>query len=228
MAIARLGSILGGISGTLGSVNFANTSQGLILKRALRRVDHATEPQLSQRATFKHFQLAWQDLTDLQRTAWRTAARAYTLPNRLGKPTYLSGFQWFVKLNTIRFHRGPPFYQDPPIFRTTPAITDFTFERCYPGLFFIRYWEMYGVGDTDIYVYGSQPWSSKSRSTYSFWRYLTRGFSWGFSIDVTDEWEAIFGNLVAGQQIALALVNWKEEWLPSAAFTKSTTVTAAP
>jgi len=228
MAIARLGSIVGGISGTLSGTCFANTSAGLVLKQALRRVDHATEAQLEKRADFMGVKRKWQELTDEQRDAWHTNAKAYTFKNRLGKPTYFSGFQWFVKLNSMYTPVSAYEYDDPPLFIATAPITDFGILAKDDGIVQVSAYESYQPTATMVLIYGSQPWSSKPRKAWAYWRYLASGSTTWPWIDISVRWAEAFGDLIEGQRIAIKLINWNPGTLPSPPFIKSHTVTAAP
>jgi len=228
MAIARLGSILGGISGTLNSVNFANTSQGLVLKKALHRVDHATAPQLSQRAYFQTIQHKWLEISDLQRTAWRARAKAFPLPNRLGKPSYLSGWQWFLKHSSFFFPLYGYVMADPPHFILTPPFLDFTITAQDDGFVSAHSWVWSSATKGAAVVYGSQPWSTKPRTTFTYWRFLNDWSSAVGAVVCTAQWRAAFGNLIEGQRIALKVIHFDPSLLPSFPILKTHTVTAAP
>lgn len=120
MAIFIPGPIVAGISGTLNGMNFANTSRGPIIRKALTRTKRRGASSLKQRARFHFLIFEWRNLSDAQRTLWTEAARALPRQNPLGTTRSLSGFQLFLSLNLGPFAPPHADWLTPPTAQLSP------------------------------------------------------------------------------------------------------------
>lgn len=99
MALFKPGTIVSGISGTIGGVNFAINAQRAIVRKARRRVASYSARQLQRRAAFKTVIDAWRGLTTAQRNAWATLAEQQRWKDRLGQARQPSGREFFISHN---------------------------------------------------------------------------------------------------------------------------------
>jgi len=118
MAVYRPGSLIGGISGDVGGLSFANPSGSAVI-RTKRRSSNVSD----QRAMLRQSQLgsiahAWQALTDAQRLAWRTYASNRTTPNRVGVHRSISGYLAFQQYRSTLALVGEPSLDNPPLVGT--------------------------------------------------------------------------------------------------------------
>lgn len=102
MAILKFGAPVSGLRGTIGGITFSANGTGPYAKQWSRSVNQKTQVQSVQRSYFSQHKDAWVGLTQAQRDDWVTyaAAPAQELTNSLGEAYFISGFQWFVSLNT--------------------------------------------------------------------------------------------------------------------------------
>lgn len=114
MAIVKLGSIVSGISGSLGQTTFANRRTGLIAAKRCLKINRRTTSQLESRATLRAVQHAWAGLSNQQRTEWKIAAQQSKLTNRLGTTITLSAYQYFCKVNLFSYGLYFWIYESPP------------------------------------------------------------------------------------------------------------------
>lgn len=127
MAIIRLGHLVGGISGNIGSANFANTRNGTVVRRRPTRSDRSSEKQLFRRSRYMLFKTQWDNLTSDEKDAWHTQARQVPFQNRLGKSFTLSGWQYWmtcalsVPHNLDSMPTTPPATTRPPPLLTLSA-----------------------------------------------------------------------------------------------------------
>lgn len=96
MAIFKASPIIGGISGSIQGITFANPRGSPVLRKRQLSRKSLSPSQLSQRASFQASVAAWATFSDAQRAAWRAAASQITLTNRLGLSRNLSGFQYYL------------------------------------------------------------------------------------------------------------------------------------
>ena len=130
MAIVRLGPVVAAISGSIGATTFAHTKGGTIARGKLRQKAFRAPQHLVIRNIYSHLRLAWKDLTQAQRQAWTVVALQLPRANRLGQRTVLSGYQLFMRTNSLgapEFPAGDPLpqYTDPPSFsNATESMTE--------------------------------------------------------------------------------------------------------
>lgn len=105
MAIIKLGTIVVGIRGTIGGVTFSANRAGPYAKSWTYPRTPNNALQQFRQADLSRLPTAWRALTTLQRAAWDTfaAAPAQQLTNSLGQTYFISGFQWFMKINLWKF-----------------------------------------------------------------------------------------------------------------------------
>ena len=114
MAILKPGA-LGTASGSIGAITLA-PGRGSTTVRSRGIAPNRTSTQaLTARANLSHTAAAWRDPANADvRRMWITFALATPVPNRFGTPRLLSGFNWWMRYNSIM-----PFLDwQPPV---TPA-----------------------------------------------------------------------------------------------------------
>jgi hypothetical protein len=114
MAIVRMGSVVGGISGRVGGVVFAGGRAGAVAKAAGRRVGGQTTRAMAAQSVPSAVAGAWNALTDAQRASWRTAAASLQRTNRLGMGRQISGWQLYFAVIVPRYGSSPPAAFLPP------------------------------------------------------------------------------------------------------------------
>lgn len=98
MAKVRLSSLVQGITGSIGGLTFANTTNGTVLKRRGIKVNQQTRKQLAARALWNRALVAWNALSTSTRNQWIALAEVVTWPTPLGQSRRLSGWQLFHKM----------------------------------------------------------------------------------------------------------------------------------
>lgn len=114
MAIFRPGGLAGSISGAAGGVVFVNGRSGPVLRRRPSGRPRVTEALQAARGMPGRIAAAWNELTELQRQAWRTAAAALRFPNRLGVLRAISGYQLYTRHVMDVYLGSPPAALAPP------------------------------------------------------------------------------------------------------------------
>lgn len=108
MAIIKIGPPLSGIRGTIGGITYSANAATPYAKLWAQGPKKNTPKQSVQRAFQSQMPLLWNDMTDVQRAAWRTFAADpdQELTNSLGEAYYASGFNWFCKCNVRLLRQG--------------------------------------------------------------------------------------------------------------------------
>jgi hypothetical protein len=105
MAIIKLGELVAGIRGTIGGTTYSANKSGPFAKGWSRGTNPRSSPQSNQRSVIAAFASSWRDLTQTQRDGWDTyaAAAAQDLENSLGETYSISGFNWYIRINSHLF-----------------------------------------------------------------------------------------------------------------------------
>lgn len=128
MAILKFGVIVTGARGTIAGITLSANKAGPYAKPWAAGPKTFTAKQSAMRGLFGALKYPWQAMTAGERAAWDTFAAlpSQEQTNSLGEAYYLSGWQWFVKLNGWRMQPydaagfGCPIIS-PAIITTPPA-----------------------------------------------------------------------------------------------------------
>lgn len=139
MAIARLSSIVGAISGSIGSTTFKNTKAGTVLAARVPPARHPTSRQFGPRTAYALCIRAWRDKSLADRLVWFRLAQTFPHTTRLGTSHALSGFQLFMKFTlpwafvyrTVLDAVPSPTTNTPPRLDYTDYTNDDAFEITY-------------------------------------------------------------------------------------------------
>lgn len=104
MAILKFGTIVVAARGTIGGLTISANKAGPYGKPWASPPRQNTPKQSTARARFASLKFQWQALTPSERTDWDdfAALPGQELTNPLGDAYYLSGWQWFTKINQWR------------------------------------------------------------------------------------------------------------------------------
>lgn len=170
MAIVRVGGVVEGISGTFGSVVFANTANGAVAKRCPSKVRQQSKEQLRQRATIKSLQRRWAFLSDDLRLQWATAAREFPSVNRLGLQSTITAYQLFLKVNASLPNAPEVYRARPPNMRASNQPSAVSLVSQQGGATVLTFADIPNDVFNWIILFGSQPASPNPRSHWSYWR----------------------------------------------------------
>lgn len=136
MAKILLSAPVAGIRGTIGGITYSQNATGPYAKGWSRSSNPRTPRQTRVRGPFGSQGPPWRALTPAQRAAWATwaALPAQERTDVFGNPYYLSGWQWFVLLNTrLRLAGLPPLTDEPADPRpTAPTLSGITWSESSP------------------------------------------------------------------------------------------------
>ena len=135
MALIKFGGGVVQMSGSIAGDTFARNRYGNYARARTKPINPNTAAQQAVRATMAFLTDYWsQTLTDVQRIAWNLYGSSVTMKNRLGENIFLTGFNHFIRSNSIlkRSNRsivapGPVIFEIPeadPTFTFTATQTD--------------------------------------------------------------------------------------------------------
>lgn len=228
MAIFTPGALIGGISGNVGGLNFANTRSGPVIRKALARTHKQTQPQINWRSLFSAVQRHWATLSSSSRTEWNTAATQIKLTNRLAIPKTLSGFQLFTKLNLEQNWGSPLVLHPPTILAKISSPTLVVLTASAAGNVVVNWTQPEGTAASFTYFFGARSISSRPAHHFKNWRYLMRiPTDGGPQVEnITFGWNTNLGPCIEGELIAVKIGHLLESHLFSH-YIQATTITLA-
>ena len=100
MAIIKLGSIVTSIAGSIGGSTFRRTPRGIIAYNKQGRQSRSALASASQRLSIGSLFAQWRFLDKATQNQYISLAALYSFPDRFGNQIFLSGRQFFTKLNS--------------------------------------------------------------------------------------------------------------------------------
>ena len=101
-------------SGKVGTTVNVNTRYGQIQRQYVVPKDPKTPAQMTIRSNLASVSARWRVITEQQRVAWTAGGRDVETQHILGQSSYLTGCQFFIKINSARAAIGLEQFDDPP------------------------------------------------------------------------------------------------------------------
>jgi hypothetical protein len=101
-------------AGKLGTTVNVKSRYGQILRQYVKPRDPKTPAQMTIRSNLGRVAARWRVLTDEQRSAWTAGGRDAETQRRLGRSTFLTGCQFYIKINCARAAIGLEQFTEPP------------------------------------------------------------------------------------------------------------------
>ena len=231
MAIYRAGGLAGGISGAIGGVVFVEAKGSKVIRHRPPKLLKSTRPRslvsVDPKSALTRAIRGWTALSTAAQAAWKTEASNITFPNRLGQRRNISGYNLYVKINTLRARNntailtpGPDTFKTPqlpaPVLSATVAL----------GVQFVVKTPVLPVNRTLI-IYGAIRWNEADNAYFHDFKWLGLKVSTSLvPTFVTNIWTPVFGPLRLGQRISLQIVPWELTSSPGTPLRVSTTITA--
>jgi hypothetical protein len=138
--------------GSVGSLVY-NTRRGTsyVKARSTPKIEFS-DLQIATRAIRHEIHIIWSALSDDQRRSWDDFAAQHEETHWTGKPSFLTGWNWFVRLNYRRLYCGEYYLEDPPPPPTSYIFTDPT----------------WSLSDYDAFVY----WTPASPAPDPHWHVI--------------------------------------------------------
>lgn len=122
MALVKFGGGIVQLSGSLGGNTFARNRAGNYVRARTTPINPQTPRMSAIQAIIAQVTAAWANLlSDAQRAAWAIFANNVPSTNKLGEVIKLSGFNQYVKSNTVLLNAGLAVVADAPILFTLPG-----------------------------------------------------------------------------------------------------------
>jgi len=176
MALIKLGGLVSAASGSVGGTTFARNRYGAYARNRTKPINPNSALQQAVRATVSFLTDRWSnDLTAAQRAAWNLYGANVVMTNKLGESMNLSGFNHYIRSNSIlkRSGRtvvdaGPTTFEIPggdPTFSITASaatqLVEYTFDDTMA-------WNM--EADGWMHIFGGQPQNAQRNFFAGPWK----------------------------------------------------------
>ena len=101
-------------TGKIGTTVNVKTRYGQIQRQYVTPKDPKTPAQMTIRSNLARVSSRWRAITEQQRQAWTAGGRDAETRRRLGRSSFLTGCQFFIKINCARAAIGLEQLSDPP------------------------------------------------------------------------------------------------------------------
>jgi len=102
-------------SGSSGGIVFSHNRFGAYVRPRTVPVNPNSTAQQGVRNSFGGLAIAWQGLTQTQRDEWDAYAAVIAWTNKFGDTVFLTGFNWYVQVNSLRLAAGLTQTDDAPV-----------------------------------------------------------------------------------------------------------------
>ena len=107
MALIKYGGGIAAMSGSIGGNTFARNRFGNYVRTRTKPINPNTSGQQAVRNALADLTTRWsQVVTAVQRTAWNLYASSVAVKNRLGEDVYLTGFNHYIRSNSLLLRAG--------------------------------------------------------------------------------------------------------------------------
>lgn len=224
MATIAFGGGVSDIRGSIGGTTFSRNRNGAYARARTQPINPGTSKQTEIRERFGFLATQWSELTAAQRLSWDVLGSQIVRLNRLGQPYTLSGQQAYNSVNQVRGSFGLLPTATPPALSAYPQqpFGGFVVDPS-PADVVQFQWSTVPDADQLYLVYGAAPARPGinyfSDSAYKLLgAFTTDGDADTF--DVTDAWEAAFGELdsaLAGAKCSFKIAAVSQTYIRNAA-----------
>ena len=121
MALVKYGGGISQLSGSIAGNVFSRNRSGAYVRPRTKPVNPRSARQETIRAILSYLAEYWHgDLTSDQRAAWEVYAAAVPMTNRLGETIYLTGYNHFIRSNSVVNTYGGATIDDAPVTLSLP------------------------------------------------------------------------------------------------------------
>lgn len=116
MALVKAGALVQAIAGSIGDSTYHVAGGGGYVKRRGRGPSRRSQLSGNKGGQFQRAAQGWSMLTEVERTAWRTAAARLTVSNKVGQQVRISGRSLFMSINVPLVQLDQPVQTRAPFF----------------------------------------------------------------------------------------------------------------
>ena len=193
MAKFRPGPLCAEVHGSVGSVTFADSRNGQILRQRCPGKTNHTEAQRQAQTNFGAAALAWKKLDASHRLSWNRAAVSVS-GVKSDTAQRLSGFQLWMKTYSCFAGTGSMTSTSVPTgAATSPLVLQITTPYSDVPSLSVSFYSITPLADTVVFARGAQTFSFDPAAKPRCWRWLGSGLYGDSPLDFIAGWLEAFG-----------------------------------
>jgi len=194
MALIQTSGLISAISGKVGGVVFGNAAGGAWVRSWTQQTNRQNYARTRQRSFMNLCVAYWKTLTPEVKAVWASNTLNYPQTNRLGNEFFLTGYQFFLKLNLNLRSAGSNTWGDEQLQEILTDL-DYSKELFMPTGIQVEFDPVVLPDNSMIEIYITAPCSPGQYTSPSLPYRLVKVSSTFVSnaIDCTDEYEDIYG-----------------------------------
>jgi hypothetical protein len=124
MARVLYGSEITALKGSIGGITFHRNSSGNIARGKSHQINRRTALQYDAKVLFSQVRSSWSALSMANQALWNAFAVAHTKSNYFGEIKTLTGYNWFLSVNSNALLTGNSLLSAPPgyVLPTSPSV----------------------------------------------------------------------------------------------------------
>ena len=197
MARIQYGPSIADIAGSIGGVSFQRNTSGAIARSRISPAISRTNNLLNGPISVFNLTQSWRFLSPSDIDSWNAFAAAHTRENKFGKTVQLSGFQWYISVNTNSFLIGGTGIPTAPTYTLPAGLVSayIAVEFSSPNFYLKLYFDPDPVATGDTYIIYATPFTLKTGTSFQSLLRQTAIIPGGTSspYDITDIYQSIFG-----------------------------------
>lgn len=192
MAIVIPSELFSSIRGSIGGTTFSQSRAGLIAKRRTVGKKNYTTKQANVIKIQSYVTGQWQNLSLENQLLWNDYANLYELTDRFGTVKQLSGFNWFVHMNNLKYAYDSTILESPPITESALPVPQFSVD-VFPDSIELNFDDPVTSSDELFYVFATLPNQLTSTTNRGKLRLIKVVDEPDFSLlDITADYENYF------------------------------------
>lgn len=208
----RFGAVITDSRGSIDGVTFSKNKGGSFTRKRTVPTQQQTPYTSKIRSTHALLSKRWSStLTAGQRTGWGTLANASPVVDVFGNTRYLSGFQFFIRVNQIRFQVGIAVLDTAPADQNGTALTSITVTATAVPVVSVVFAGTPLDADHRLYIFATPPISPGKSNVSGLYRFvsksaLAQASPYSFTADYTSR----FGNPISGRAISFRVTTERD------------------
>lgn len=203
MPKVKYGAVITDSRGSIDGVTFSKNRGGSFTRKRTVPTRKQTSYNSTVRATHATLSKRWSStLTAAQRTGWGTLANANPVTDVFGNTRYLSGYQFYIRVNQVRLQCGLAYLDTAPADQAGTALGTATMTVTTAPLVRVAFTATPTDADHRLYIFATPPLSPGKANVTGLYKFVSKsGVSQASPYTFTSDYTSRFGNPITGKTI---------------------------
>ena len=208
----RYGAVITDSRGSMDGVTYSKNKGGSFARKRSVPTNKLTSYNSVIRARQATLSKRWSStLSAAQRTGWGTLANANPVTDVFGNTRYLSGFQFYCRVNGVRGQCGLAFLDAAPADQAGTALTSITMTATVVPVVSVVFAATPLDADHRLYIFATPPHSNGKTNVTGLLKFVSKsGVSQASPYTFTADYTSRFGNPITGRSITFRVTTERD------------------